>query len=195
MGDSMNFSQKLDLFRFLIQKLNTTNSAKDLKEIITLREFEEETESFQDNELKLIVHSSNLREQIHKNFEMKFKLRTVTFKTVPWDYRSTILTHVECGKSTPFNLMTWYNFKDISYSMCECYEPIYSDTTKFYLSKRHNVLVVTKISGIKCNKCDGINDPDSLRWYNDEDYKITYCNFCSEVINSNRKNGDYEYVF
>lgn len=195
MSELMNFSEMIDLFNFLIESLNTLNSARDLKEVVTLRQFEEESKSFNCEELKLIVHSSELREQIHKKFEMYFEIRTVTFKTVPWNYHSTVLTHKKCKKSMPFNLIKWYKCEDFSYCNCECGETIYADTTDFYLSKRHNVMIIAKISGIRHCLCQGINDLDSLRWYDDVDSKITYCNFCSEVINSNRKNEEYEYVF
>lgn len=185
MSSLMDFMQQSYLLDLLICRFDDrVYERPTIQEIVTLRQFQFRVDHYpvKKQELKLIVHSESLKNTIRTQFKTKFKIEVDTIDAVEWNYFSTIFCHKKCNRSVWFHSMKWYNNENLMYTRCKCGDLIFSDSEDFNIYKKDNVLIVTKICGIRHFSCGKINSVKRLKWYPHNGTEIAHCSHCSEFM-------------
>lgn len=186
-----------NLFRYQINKLPVRNfKPSTLQIIFSLDEFKELYSKMKPGEtIQVEVNQSYLRSQIHSFCFLKCEVESITKQNCDFNKGSTIFFHFKCKGATPYNQLEWISYYDDeigfdesdAHSNCpKCNDSICSDSIgrTYTLNRRHNVMKIRKLLGIRHNNCGNILKIEELDWklnsYHEE-CSDAICKYCEDV--------------
>ena len=173
----LNQRDLTNLFRYQINRLPKRNfKPSTLPIVYSLDKFKEIYNGMKSGEtIFLEINNHIVRREIHSYCFLRCDVETITSQKCDFNEDSTIFFHFKCKGSTPYNNLEWSSYYDeeIGFDVSDAH----SDCPKcnlsvcsndigetYTLNRRHNVMRIRRIFGIRHNNCGKIIKIEDLQW-------------------------------